>query len=62
MRSIISFETIIIVKYTHGVLKVNAMLFQIQRGLLLVPLELHRQFPLVLYNNIIIEMPAFRKA
>ena len=41
--------------------KPNAMLFQVQRGLVRVPLELHGQFPLVLYGTIITDMPAICK-
>ena len=62
MRDVIPFDTVYIIKHARGVLEGNAVLFQIQRGLILVPLELHKQFPLVLCNNIIIEMSAFRKA
>ena len=47
MRGIIPFYAVDIVKNANGISKIYAMLFQVQRGFVRVPLELHGQFPLV---------------
>ena len=47
MRGIKPFDAVDIVKNANGIAKIHAMLFQVQRGLVRVPLELHGQFPLV---------------
>jgi len=62
MRGIVELDSVLVIEDQRGGLKAHAMLFQVQRGLVRVPLELHGQFPLVLYDTIITEMPASRKA
>ena len=46
MRGIKPFDAVDIVEHMYGVSKINAMLLQVQRGLVRIPLELHGQFPL----------------
>ena len=47
MRGIVEHDSVLVIEDQRGGLKAHAMLFQVQRGLVRVPLELHGQFPLV---------------